>query len=373
VIDFFSQAQPDLEFLSETELQTLAERYFPAPKAFQELLLVLASESLLSLPVARLQQDPTIRESTKVLLERVRLNDQLLRIERRRIPHIPLYIPDTPKGRQFFKIAEAIGEIPLCVPVLPKNQNQGYWLKALHHYWQARGVVLAHQLLGLIPDPIGKFGSLRNRLPVKGLKHLRCSRAIDIACLRVLLRGRRTIQRWATTQGIDYPFKHPFELFIELQKQDFLTLWQLGPQASDAEWLSKRVQRGNLTNRVALLREGIWQEQPLFPLANRQRQEYLEYLQEDGWRGYWILALQGQISRAYDQPARVGTRPENKHLEPYLAVYLEALVQGKELFVDELLWQGGQPYKRRLRGEKVTNSAQRLQGHVNCAGYLVWD
>lgn len=368
----FFQAQSAKECHCDIELQAIAKRCLQPTPALQELPLILVSELMLALPVERRQQNPEIRQAIQGWLDEAYLDDERLRIERHLIAHTPIYIPHTLRGRQFFNIAKAIGEIPLNAPLLPKNQNQGYWLKTLHYYWQAKGVALAYQLLGLMPDPIGKSGALGDRLPAKGLHNLRCSRAIDFACLQILWQGWHILQRWAAEHDIPYPFKHPFELFIELQKQDFLTLWKIGPESSDPEWLPKHVQRSDLVTRVALLREGIWEEMPLLALPNKKKQEYLEYLHEDDWRGYWILALQGQISRFYDQSTSIETILDNKHLESCLEAYLEALIQGKELFVDEFAWRGGQPYQKRAKGQKITNSVRRLQGCVNLSGYVLW-
>lgn len=277
----FFQAQSQKEYLCDIELQAIAKHCLQPTPALQELPLILVPEPMFSLPVERRQQNPAVRQAIQVWLDEAHLDDERLRIERRLIAHTPIYIPDTLKGRQFFNIAKAMGEIPLNAPVLPKNQNQGYWLKTLHYHWQAKGVALAYQLLGLMSDPIGKFGALGDRLPATGLHNLRCSRAIDFACWQILWQEWHIIQRWAAEHDIPYPFKHPFELFIELQKQDFLTLWKIGPESSDPEWLPKRAQRSDLAARVALLREGIWEELPLLALPSKKKQEYLECLQED--------------------------------------------------------------------------------------------
>ncbi|MBN3892785.1 MAG: hypothetical protein HWQ43_27860 [Nostoc sp. JL31] len=352
------------EDLSDIELQTLVERFFQPSEALQELPLIVIPEYLLSLSVEMKQQHPFIKQAIQEWLEYARKDDECLRIERRWIPHTPVYIPNTSKGKQFFKIAKAIGEIPLTASVLPKNQNQGYWLKTLNYFWQARGVVLAQQMLGLMEDPLEKGGIFSNRLPLTSLNNLKLIRELDIACFQVLARGQRIIQQWAAQNEITYPFSKPLELFVEILKQDFLVTWQLGPCNRSWQWIPKQKQRDYLVTRAYLLREGIWQES-LFDSAYdcKRKQEYLEYLQGAGWNGYWILAMRSQMQR---------TGKYNKHLEPYLEAYLNAFIESKELCVDEFDWRSGQPYKKRVNGQQITNSPGQVQGIVDSLGYIQW-
>ncbi|MHC5826011.1 MAG: hypothetical protein ACYT04_61710, partial [Nostoc sp.] len=153
------------EQLSDVELLTLVKQYFEVPEALQELPLILITKHLLPLSVEMKQQHLFIHQAIQEWLDIAKRDDKSLRIERRLIPHIPVYIPNTSKGQQFFKIAKAIGDIPLTASVVPKNQNQGYWLKTLHYFWQARGVAMAQQLLGLIQDPLEEGGVFIHHLP----------------------------------------------------------------------------------------------------------------------------------------------------------------------------------------------------------------
>jgi hypothetical protein len=202
-----------------------------------------------------------IEADIETWLKQAHLEDQRLRIERRVIPHTPILIPDTAKGQQLFNLAKAIADIPLEAAVFPTNQNQGYWFKTLHYYWQAQGVVIAQRLLGVISDPLAQDGVLTERLADQNLAFLRLSRDIDRACFRLLVRGSRWIKAWASKKNIPYPFKSPQELFLELLKERFLLMWQLGPLSSEKKPLSKAQQREHFAVRLRLLKQSPWLEQ----------------------------------------------------------------------------------------------------------------
>jgi len=351
--------------LYDTELQSLAERFIQPNQALQELPLILIPEYLLSLSFDMKQQHPLIKQSTQEWLDYAKQDDKRLRIERRWIPHTPVYIPNTCKGKQFFKIAKAIGDIPLNTPVIPKNQYQGYWLKTLHYYWQAAGVAFAYQLLGIIQDPLEEGGILNNRLPQSIIQTLKLTRNIDIALFRILVRGQRIIKTWARQNKISYPFNQPLELFLEILKQDFLVRWQLDPCNQDWQWITKQTQRDNILTRIYLLKEAIWKKSsPDNAGYCKRKEEYLDYLkQANTWNNNWVLAMQAQI----DKNAKY-----NNHLEPYLEAYLTAVQEGKELFVDEFDWRSGKPYKKQVNSQQVTNSPLLVQGDVDPLGYIRW-
>lgn len=342
--------------LSEFELQARAERLFPPPKKLQELPLILVSP----LPQLGAEESPPLLPATQSKigdwLQKARIDDERLRIKRQFIPHTPIYIPDTPEGQEFFKLAKLIGDIPLNIPLLPDGQNQEYWLKTLHYYWQARGVVITQQVLGVIADPLGEGGALKNRLPAKILEDLRLSSAIDAACIRLLVAGENFIKQWwATENERDYPFKTIYDLFLKLLEEEFLVIWQLGPLNSEKYPLSKAKQRDNIAVRARLLKRSPWLVKKT---GNRQNyditeQEYLQYLQEAEWSGYWILAL----------------RPQSKtsQIEPDWELYIQALTKGKELAVDTLDWLSGEPFNR-----SMNNAHESVEGTLDALGYIHW-
>lgn len=151
--------------MTEEEIRELAERVFEKPKALQELPLILTPEHLFNTPREIRRRLDKIKSALDIWISRAKEDDELLRIERRWIPFVEIYIPNTSEGNRFFTIAKAIGEIPMVAGVIPRNQNQGYWLKTLHYFYQARGVLFAYKLLGVIPNPLDSQGLFNEYLP----------------------------------------------------------------------------------------------------------------------------------------------------------------------------------------------------------------
>ena len=340
--------------LTEAELQAWAERILQRPRAFQELPLILVPPYF-QLSDTTLPLRPLVQTATQNWIEAAHLEDERLRIERRLIPHTPILIPDTAKGRRFFKLAKAIADIPLNAAVIPKNQHQGYWFKTLHYFWQARGVVIAQQLLGVIPEPLGESGVLRDRLAEKNLEFLHLSKGIDIACLQLLVHGGHRIRHWARMNKIPYPFKSPQELLLEILKEKFLLMWQIGPQNPEKKPLSKVQQRDNADALICLLDQAPWlkEEEEQREDYYEADQKYLDYLQQIGWAGYWLLAL----------------RPcsHERRIAKYWDSYVEALGKGRELAVDTLDWLNGRPFHRPVR-----NVFKAVEGTVDLLGYIHW-
>ena len=341
--------------LTETELQARVERILQRPRAYQELPLILVPPYFRCLSDTTLPLPRLVQTATQNWIEAARLEDERLRIERRLIPHTPILIPDTAKGRRFFKLAKAIADIPLNAAVIPKNQHQGYWFKTLHYFWQARGIVMAQQLLGVIPEPLGKNGVLNDRLAEKNLKSLHLSKAIDIACLQLLVHGGHRIRHWARKNNIPYPFKSPQELLLEILKKKFQLMWQIGPENPEKKPLSKAQQRDNAAALICLLDQAPWlkEEEENRKDYSEADQEYLDYLQETEWAGHWLLAL----------------RPcsHERRIAKYWDSYIEALGKDKDLAVDILDWQNGRPFHRPVR-----NVSKTVEVTVDLLGYIVW-
>lgn len=354
MIDPSFKPPPVNSTLSQSELQTWSEQVFERPRTLQDLPLILVPPNLLSLPTEHWRTSPAIQSAIQILLEQAKLDDERLRIERRLIPHTPIYIPDTSEGQQFFRLAKAIADIPLNAPILPKNWNQACWLKTLHYYWQARGVVIAQRLLGVIPDPLEEPEVLRERLSERNLECLSLSSAVDVACFHLLTHGEHYIKQWAGKKQIAYPFATPSDLFLELLKEEFLITWQLGPGNSERNALSKSKQRDNLAVRVRLLKREPWLEGTgARQDYNTVDQEYLQYLQSADWSGYWLLAL-----RPNSYKERIATHWD---------AYVQALRQGKELTVDTLDWLNGKPFYR-----PTSNPHQTVEGSIDLLGYIHW-
>lgn len=339
--------------LSEAALQAWAEQCLPRPRALQELPLILVPSALLEAGADTWQSLPVIQAATKQWLQTARLDDERLRIERLLLPYTPIYFPDTPAGQQCFKLAQAISDIPLTAPIVPKNQNQGYWFKTLHYHWQARGVVLAQALLGVLSDPLVAGGVLKEQLSDKNLEYLRLGRAIDVACVNLLTRGEPWLKRWSQKEKVAYPFASPIDLFLALLRAEFRVTWEQGPLNQQQQPLAKAQQRDEVAVLVRLLKQSPW----LKGTGLRQDYDstdraYHQYLQKAGWRGDWIRAL----------------RPHGEgELETAWTAYVQALSQGKELGVDSLDWLNGEPWNR-----PVSNVLKRVEATLDGLGYIHW-
>ena len=318
--------------LTASELQAWAEQVFKPNKDWQELPLILVPPILSGLSDATEPLPLSVQTAIDTWLDAARREDECLRIERQLIPHTPILIPDTAPGRQFFKLAKGIANIPLHAGVIPKNQHQGYWFKTLHYVWQARGVVLAQRLLGVIPDPLKTGGSLSGRLPEPHLKSLQLMGAIDHACFQLMVQGEPQIKHWASQNDIPYPFESPQELLLEVFKEHFLVMWQLGPQNPEKKPLSKAQQRERLAILARLLRQSPWLENGKRQKYQEEQQQYLEYLEQAGWSGYWLLALR--------------LCSDEQQIEPYWNSYVAALSKGKPSAADPIDWLDGHPLHR---------------------------
>jgi hypothetical protein len=303
-------------------------------------------------------------------MAKAKASDKQLGIIRDTIPFAAVYIPDTPNSLDFFNLALAIGEIPL-LQVAPENHNQACWTKTNQYYWQARGLVFAHRLFGVIPDPLGKGGILSCYLPETSLKNLRLSSNLDLARYHLLLKGEPYIKTWAAAEGISYPFKSPLELFLQTLKDDFQILLLLGPLNLYPEPLSKRSQRSNLNTRLRLLSDKEWDERdalegiPASPKRKKRvspeklrlpyklaKRQYVRTLKKLGWNGYWLLAL---LKSRNQEP-----------LKTLFKAYLAAFRAGKELFIPDFEWIDGQPYQAKH------TSQRRAEAEIDRDGYIRW-
>ena len=344
---------------TEEEKRAWAERIFQREPALLELPLILVPEYFFQMHEEFFQKSPIVIAALNQWMAKAKEDDLRLSIERPWIPTSEIYIPDTPIGRRFFNIANAFGEIIPSLNIIPKNQNQAYWLKTEHYYWQTRGVLLAYKLFGVIPNPIEEQGVLGRYLSKNLIEDLDLLTNIDVAQLRLLVTGERYIKKWTVEKKIPYPFNNALELFREIQKQNFLVLWQLGPMNSEPHWLSKAQQKDNISARIKLLKKKPWLPGNLLrPLYPQMEQDYLEYLENAGWEDKWLLPLRERFDEE-----QLG----EKQLSRRFSDYIKPLKAGKELHVSTFEWRGGQPYKTR-----ATNKVERVEGFIDQLGYILW-
>ena len=335
------------------------ERHVERQRRLLELPLILVPQHLLQEPEESWQHSPDVIAALNKWMTKATLDDLRLSFERPGIPKAEIYIPNTQEGKKFFKLANVIGKIIPSVNIIPKNQNQAYWLKTLQYYWQARGVLLAYKLFGVIPNPIEEQGVLGRYLSKNLIEDLDLLTNIDVAQLRLLVTGERYIKKWTVKKKIPYPFNNALELFVESKKQSFLILWQIGPMNSEPNWLPKAQQKSNISKLTQLLAKKPWLPgNPLKPSYPEMELEYVEYLKNAGWEDKWLLPLRARFDEKQWTEKLLSRNFQN---------YINALKAAKELYVLDFEWRGGQPYKTR-----ATNKVQRVKGVIDNLSYILW-
>jgi len=347
-----------LQELNEIELQEMVMQNFEAPLCLKEIPLLLIPPYLLNFPDELKPSHPLIQAKLQTWLNRARQEDELYRVERRFIPHVPIYLPDNPKGRQFFRIAQAIASIPNELNAIPKNESQGYWLRTIRQFWQARGVILAYKLTGIIPNPIGKGGVLYPHLSERTAEEIHLLTEIDLALFKLLVRGQRIIKRWSLHHYKQYPFQQPLDLFLAILSESLQYYWESRPMNIGSTWETRQDQRAEIKDQISVLEEMIWVEQPFgkSDRLKRKCQDYVDYLQQSGWSGRWILALRSHPSVPY-----------HPHFDTAIYEWVKAIQHGQDLFVDLINWRGGQPYQK-----VSTNNPKLLKKYQALLGNLLW-
>lgn len=320
-------------------------------KALQEIPLLLSKEA------------NSEAVSLDAWMQCARQQDQQLGIRRPWIPCLPIHLPQRSQTKNVFRLAQAIAQTAR-INFLPENHNQACWLKTLQYYQQARGLIIAQQLYpGVLASPLENI--LFDYLPQTSVENLRLQTNIDIACYRLLEKGESIIQDWATSQNISYPFTSPLKLFLEILTEQFQLLWQTGPLDSNVQWLDKHSQRANFSARIHLFSQNPWGEttssnksysQPTSPRNlpySEAETQYLQFLREIGWSGYWLLALREHIYC--------------DSIAPLSKAYIKALKKAKPLFINELNWRNGQPYQ-----SYSTSQTRPVEAIIDHHGYIHW-
>lgn len=342
--------------ISDEELHQRAERLLEKPKVLQDLVLIPVPLALLSLPLEQRRRSLVVQETLGEWEKQAREDDLRFGLEERRwIPRVEIYIPNTPRGQQLIQIATAIGSIPLQVGILPKNQEQAYWLKTLHYFYQARGLLFAYKLLRGIPNPTGTKGILPQHFSTSIIRNLKLVTDVDIAEYQLINAGEPYLKTWMARRQQAYPFQQPLQLFLEIQKQTFLQEWELGPNNTD-DWISIEDQKDLLSVRVFLLQQLMWVKSKRIEKRGtyqEQEQRYLEFLQTNDWYGRLILALRPHSESTLEQPWKQ---------------YVKAFRGGKTAYIDDFYWRKGLPYKRRenvIKPQPVPCSAM-LPSQCDC-------
>lgn len=320
---------------SDEKLHQWAERLLEKPKVLQDLVLIPVPQALLSLPLEQRRRSLIVQETLSKWEKQAREDDLRFGLEERRwIPRVEIYIPDTARGQQLIQLAKAIGSIPLQVGILPKNQEQAYWLKTLHYFYQARGLLFAYKLIRGIPNPSGTRGILPQHFSTSIIRNLKLVTEVDIAEYQLISAGEPYLKAWMAHRQQAYPFQHPLQLFLEIRRQTFLQDWELGPNNNDG-WISIDDQKDLLSIHVFLLQKSTWVKSKRVERRGtyqEQEQRYLESLKNNGWYGCLMLALRPHSESTLEQPWQR---------------YAKAFRGGKTAYVDDFYWRQGLPYKRK--------------------------
>ncbi len=351
--------------MTKEDVRERTERFLNQFKALQELPLILTPEDFFDKQRELHAQLDGVKFTLNTWMSGARENDEMLRIEREFIPYIVIYIPDTSEGEKFFTIARAIGEIPMVTGVIPRNQNQGYWLKTLHYFYQARGVLFAYKLLGVISNPLGENGLFNKYLPETSIQNLELLTNVDLAEYNLIKNGEKYIQEWVGKKNIVYPFQHPFDLFLEIRKQAFLNGWNLGSGSHELEWLSVEDQKEIQAIRIRLLEQNPWiKGEEKRGLYSQREKEYIKFLKNHDWYGHFVLALRAQ---------------QQWNLTEEWQEYTNRLKAAKSAYIDDFYWQRGQPYKaKEIQVDRLPHKTrkiktrQRVEGIVDDLGYIRW-
>lgn len=347
------------------ELFAAAERMYPRPQTFLEMPLVLIPERLFQVERALRRDIPSVKSALNQWLEQAKQDDEALRIERNWIPYAETYIPDTPEGRQFFEVANAFGQIPMKAGIVPRNQNQGYWLKTLHYVYQARGILFAYKRLGVISNPTAPDGLFTQYLSPLNIRNLELTTDGNLALYNLMEQGEEHIRQYVASKNQPYPFQRSLDLLLDVEQQSFLEGWERGPNNKELEWWSIEQQQDALAVHIRLLEQEAWiKRQQQRGTYEQQQKEHLNFLETNGWYGRCMLALRSH--KGWDLAA-----PWDK--------YIDTLRTGKPAYIDDFYWQGGQPYQARAispndASEKTrkTRSRHRVEGTTDVLGYIVW-
>lgn len=203
-------------------------------------------------------------------------------------------------------------------------------------------------------------------LPYPSVRNLIRSAETNLARYRLIETGFSLIKTKAEAEKRCFAFNNPSELFLEVLKEEFETGWFLGPLDTDHQWQTKHIQRENIRARIRILKDQDWyndsQVESQSELRPRKlsydeaKKQYLDYLKESDWSGYWLYVLYEQnISHVNSQVDSLWTN------------YLDAFSKGQKTFIHDLDWRNGEAYK-----SYTTSKSRRVNAQFDGQGYIHW-
>ncbi len=214
--------------------------------------------------------------------ERAIAEEAALGIKRDQIPFIYINLPDTPQTPKFILLAQAIRTLA-SFDFIPENNQQRYWMRCVQLYWQAKAILLSQKIFNLIPNLADLEQQISQMLPETAFKNLQLETDAEKAVYDLIVTGEPLIRDWAKNEGIDYPFQNSQDLFLRFLKDKFQSSLSEIFFKPEPLWLDKRKQRAHYRQWLKFFADQFTGEPKEF--------DYLQFLKEMEWEGYWILAL----------------------------------------------------------------------------------
>lgn len=187
--------------------------------------------------------------------------------------------------------------------------------------------------------------AISQMLPETALKNLQLETDAEKAVYDLIVTGEPLIRDWAKNEGIDYPFRNSQDLFLRFLKDKFQSSLSEKLFKPEPLWLDKRKQRAHHRQWLKFFADQFTGEAREF--------DYLNFLTEMEWEGYWILALW----KHKNQPAF------KKLWQAYLKTQRKLIT----LFDSELHWRKGIPYKTQR-----TSKILPIEAEIDKTGYITW-
>jgi hypothetical protein len=267
----------------------------------------------------------------------------------REINIVYTWLPDNEAGDLAAKLVDSINATILKPSVLPDNEAQRAWILSRQRFWSARGLMLAFRLFGVIPDPTQRGGIIYEDFRPEDIAELKLMTDIDYAIYQLLVVGDTLIQNLAASEGQDYPFDSPLDLFIEILRTaihrgltedspwDPEPAWRIpvipeSPHKKTKDPGPEKIIR-NMYRRFIKFLQGGFDGEP-------EEKTFVEAARKMGWSGYWILALRSHKH----------IRPVKKPWKDYISILREA--GSVYLSQANVRWINGKPFLMR-RNKRV--------------------
>ncbi len=307
---------------SDEEHLTLARQRFELPHALHDIVLVRVLTDDANRPQSTHYWHIAQQVAVDCWYTQAKEYDAQLNINRRWIPYKCVFLPDTEAGRKFQDLAQSIGQVPMQAGIKPKNQNQGYWLKTLHHIYQAKGLLIANNIFSLLSGDNHPRKLLQDSVGHRETRKFEQLAAADAALYRLIQAVAPSLELASSSANDE---RLVIQLLVDIQQQTFIDDWNAGPANSRSTWIPLKAQTDWQVKLTHFLKKLI-DKAKLLP----REKEYLEELARTGT--YWDI-LNAAISS------------DQADIEESYEHYVKAFVAGKPACIHDISWHRGQPHK----------------------------